>query len=266
MDYGLTERTALQLAIKPLTRRNLQGVVYERLDPVNVQIQNALRLTPESLIERTRLREIESPLYLQEEALVYLIREYHLENRRSLVDSLTEELLRRCTNRISNLVRESVETRYTKDCFRHIVAEVFERVLDLESDRGDFAQVRFWLFLNRQIVEGIKQYLKEQNRDALTESLDWDEDADSDGPSAIEVADEKNFPIDDRAAYREGLSVLNEPYRTAFVLRHYENWQIESEDPNEPTISRHFGRSSRTIRHWLMKASEELRNWRGDKS
>lgn len=263
MEDGFTDRTAIQQQIKPLTRRNLEGEVYERLPSVEAQIQEALVLAPEPLIERARVREIDSPLYLQEETLVYLIREHYRENQRNLVDSLTDALLRRCSKRINNLVRGSVESRYVDDCFRHIIKEVFERILDLERDRGDFAQVRFWVFLDRQIVEGIKKYLREERRDALTSSLDAEEDADPEEPPPIEVEDTRIFRADERAMYREGLRVLKEPLRTAFILRYFENWQIQSDDPSEATISRHFDVTPRTIHNWLKKAEQELLNWRG---
>ena len=263
MEDGFTERTAIQQQIKPLTRRNLKGEVYERLPLVEAQIREALALVPGRLMERAQVRKIDSPLYFQEETLVYLIREHYRENQRSLVDGLGASLVRRCAKRINNLVRGSIESRYVDDCFGHIVKEVFDRILDLDSDRGDFAQVRFWVFLDRQIVEGIKRYLREEKRDALTESLDVNEDDDSEELPPIEVEDKEIFRADERAMYREGLRILSEPLRTAVILRYFENWQIESDDPDEATISRHFNKTPRTIRNWLKKADEELKKWRG---
>lgn len=265
MTKGFAEATDIELELKPLTRRNLQGEVYERLPSVEVQIRTAIALDPESLIELASVREIDSPDYLQEETLVYLIREHHRENRRSLVDSLTEILVRRCSKHIGNLVRGSIEPRYVDDCFRHIIKEVFERILELECDRGDFAQVRFWVFLERQIVEGIKNYLREETRDAITTSLETDRDENPEASVPIELADLRGLSAEERAMYREGLRVLKEPLRTAFILRYFEEWQIYSDDTSEPTISRHFNVTPKTIYNWLKKAQQELLNWRGGK-
>ena len=41
-----------------------------------------------------------------------------------------------------------------------------------------------------------------------------------------------------------------------------EGWPVEDRDPNVPTISRYFGKTSRTIRNWLAQAEERLAAWR----
>ncbi len=64
--------------------------------------------------------------------------------------------------------------------------------------------------------------------------------------------------------YREALALLDEPMRTAFVLRHYEGWPIEDRDETVPTISRYFNKTPRTIRNWMTTAEQALAAWRGE--
>ena len=66
---------------------------------------------------------------------------------------------------------------------------------------------------------------------------------------------------EDRYLYREGLRILPEHQRVAYVLRYYEGWQIESDDPDEPTISGYFKRTPRMIRNWFEQAEKTLHRW-----
>src|SRR5260370_5666391 len=65
-----------------------------------------------------------------------------------------------------------------------------------------------------------------------------------------------SIPMEQRLLYREGLSMLKEPYRTAFILRYYEGWQIDAKEPSVPTLSRYFKKSPRTLQTWLTLAEE----------
>ena len=68
----------------------------------------------------------------------------------------------------------------------------------------------------------------------------------------------------DNALIEAALSQLEEPIRSAYLLRYLEDWPIEDKDPAVQTISRHFGKTPRTIRNWLSKADEILEAWRGE--
>ena len=61
----------------------------------------------------------------------------------------------------------------------------------------------------------------------------------------------------------EALALLEPNVRTAFLLR-AEGWPVEDRDPSVPTISRLFGKTSRTIRYWLAQADEQLAAWRAE--
>ena len=69
---------------QPLTRRNVHGQVYKRLAVVDRQIEEALGLNDEELRSRLAVRDEESPDFLKEESLVYLIRHHHAAGSREM--------------------------------------------------------------------------------------------------------------------------------------------------------------------------------------
>jgi hypothetical protein len=87
--------------VRPLTRRNKQGEVYQRTEAVEERIRSALSLKPAVMIEAARIRNYKAPNYLREECLVYLIREYKSRGERRIMEELSEILLRRCSKSIN---------------------------------------------------------------------------------------------------------------------------------------------------------------------
>ena len=59
------------------------------------------------------------------------------------------------------------------------------------------------------------------------------------------------------------LAKLNPQEREAYLMRHRDGMEIENQDPNVMTISKHFGRSSNTIRKWLKGAEQKLQELQG---
>jgi DNA-directed RNA polymerase specialized sigma24 family protein len=70
--------------------------------------------------------------------------------------------------------------------------------------------------------------------------------------------------IEDQVSINDALESLDEPLRTVFFLRYKYLMQVESIDPNEPTLSNHFDKTPRTIRNWLKKADEILKKKQGE--
>jgi DNA-directed RNA polymerase specialized sigma24 family protein len=164
--------------------------------------------------------------------------------------------------------------------FHDVVEELFDQILDLESDRGDFLQVRFWPVVEKLRINAFNRYTEALNRakDAVT----WDsvagyeqrsgEGAEMTGgrhrPADSESLQKARLSAEQRAAYleaaREVLDHVDEPYKTAFVLRHYYDWPIETKKPGLPSISRYFGKTPRTINDWLKRADEMIERRKGE--
>lgn len=275
MDYETTEQDTSCLP-EPLTRKNTDGEIYQRLPVVDRQIQEALRLDPEDLRRRSEVADKESPDFLKEESLVYLIRYYHKEENQRVVNGLSKSLLYRCTALIYSRLG-SLRGDLRSEGYSDVVKELFVRILDLRSNRGDFLQVRFWMYLERLTVrvynKQLKQHTIQQDSIPLTALAGYDEDEDTDaltrkgGVRALGTFTTRTVEseIIDKISVREireALSQLKKELQSAYLLRYYWDWPIEDQDPSVQTISRHFKKTPRTINNWLTKAEKCLEAWR----
>lgn len=250
-------------AVEPLTRHGIDGAPYRRTAEVERQIAAALPLDPPRLLERARIADPSDPGYLREEALVYFIRAARRADDRATLDALFAVLVARCARLLTRRLG-SLGPRLFEDACADCAAEVAERILDLDHDRGDFFQVRFWVALERLAITVFQRHADRQRAEDFTMPLDDDGDDDRDTRLAAGDLPDIALSSDQRAEYRDALAAIPEPARTAFVLRHYHGWPVEDHDPSVPTISRYFGKTGRTIRNYLRHADEALLIWRGD--
>ena len=270
MEYETTEQDSSCL-LEPLTHRNADGDIYRRPATVGRQIQNTLKLDPEELLKRSVVRDKNSPDFLREESLVYLIRHYHQVGNRQVVNDLSECLLTRCATFVNGWLF-GLKTDSKKEAYADVVQGLFSRILDLHGDHGDFLQVRFWMALKRLAVQEFRKQLKFQNSHTPLTSPPGYNDQDSNlstrGVVVREPSTSASQSIEAQvigeSVIREALSQLEEPFRSAYLLRHYFEWPIEDQDPSVNTISRRFGKTPRTIRNWLARAEESLAIWRGE--
>jgi len=254
------------MTIEPLTRRNLKGEVYERLPHVLQQIEAALAMDDPSLLRAAQIRDYHDPAFLTEECLVYLIRRCYREQQQVLVNALSEALWKRCAKQVNEKL-QGLDPSLVDAAFQDVVIALFDQILDLTSDRGDFLQVRFWIVLQRLTITVFQTYIRvdKQAVDEVTLSslAGYDGPDDDDAVRTPRPAFADPSPsAEETILLREGLNAIPEPYRTAFVLHVYHDWQIESNDPAVMTISRHFQKTPRTIRNWLKRAEEALALWR----
>ena len=200
-----------------------------------------------------------------------MIRHYHQAENRQCFDDLSECLLTRCATLINSTLSR-LGADWQEDGCSEVVVELFDRILDLDSDRGDFLQVRFWVVLKRLTVQVFRKMLKvEQSTIPLASLAGYDgEDvatAEVEVPAPSTHATRSvESEVVDSIVIQDALSQLDEPIRSAFLLRHYAGWPIEDQDPSVRTISRHFGKTPRTIRNWLASAEERLAAWREAKN
>lgn len=270
VDGGIGHEPGIVKQIRPLTKRTNDGRPYERSQEVEAQILASLQLTRELLLERAQVRDYHSPSFLSEECLIYLIREYHRQNEEHIVRSLLEILFMRCTRFIRKLLL-NLDPPLADEAFDDVIGGILDQVLDLESDRGDFMQVRFWVVLKRITISTYGRYISHQNflEKTVPLSLTGDCDIEDEDDAPHGRTQEKDVPDasispEKLAMYREELNAIAEPYRTAFILRSH-GWPIESSDPDELTISRYFGKTPRTIRNWLAVVDEKLQPLQSEK-
>lgn len=247
---------------KPLTRRSSEGELYIRPPEVESQIKSALLLDRTSFLEKACIQDRNLKDFLKEECLVYMIRHYHDLGDREMVSNLFKELMSRCVEFIHKH-QKSLGQR-AEDAFREVIANLTDKLLDLESDRGDFFQARFWLGLKRLTLTEFNKQIREMKKEEKTFSLSNQKEGPNGPEMAIEIQDE-SMSQEEIAMCKEGLAVLKYPYNEVFILRYYSGWPIDSNDPDKVTLSSHFKVTPRTIRNWLNKAEETLKKWRKGK-
>ena len=271
--------------LPPLTRNG-----YERTAETEAHIHAALSLSRSALVKRAQVRDKDHALFMGEEALVFLIRHYHLVGDAFVVEQLSEMLVRRITGPIKSWLwevgfRPDDEDDAMSEACQEAIVRLFgggparddgQRreggVLDLVSDKSDYAQVRFWVFLKRRTIEASRLVGVARGRRAKGIDI---ADIAGHAPSG-EAESSGEAPRDDwddfspwqtlaqqheEDALRSGVRSLPNsplPLRDVTRLRYFDGWRIESGDEGAVTLSSHFDKTPRTIRSWLRKAEEKL--------
>ena len=260
-----------QVYIRPLTHLNQDGEVYERTEEVNGQIRAALALETGPMLKRARIRSHKASGYLREECLIYLIREYLQRGAERIAKRLSEILYRRCAKSVNERLR-ALGPQHVDDAFNDVMKGMYERINDLENDRGDYFQVRFWVALKALAVKTFGRYVKRLEREKTNEQastrlgvIPGTEGDENERPDPLGAVEDPTIPVEDLPELKEGLNAIKDlRHRSAFVLRYFGSMQTESEDPDEPTISKYFEKTPRTIRNWLKQAEKDLERWRGE--
>jgi DNA-directed RNA polymerase specialized sigma24 family protein len=125
-----------------------------------------------------------------------------------------------------------------------------------DDPRHEFWEVRFNLCLKRKIIDELKplrrifenEYSPGQQQDDNGSIYDPTEHLPDDSALSPELL----------AVARMMLVQIPEPWRTAFYLKHCEEWVEESNDPQQPSIARHLGVTGRSVRNYLRHAEKFL--------
>lgn len=254
----------LPISSRPLTRCNGHGELYVRSPEVEEQITAALHMDWHSLSMRVEISDSNAPDFLQEESLVYFIREALHQKQYQAFRNIFKALHTRCVKYIHTHLSSFPPNRID-DAFQSVITYVVSKIMDLEDDSGDFFQVRFWFALKRAMLTEYDKQVKEIEVEEDCIQIDQQLEGDEGDEPSFEIAD-TSLSQEDLSLIKSGLSVLTEPYKTAFLLRHYQGWPIRSNDPTEITISSHFNKTPRTIQNWLDTAERELVKWREGKT
>ena len=264
-------RKARLLRIEPLTHCGRDGKVYTRTPEVKDQIREALSLERAVLCERVAIERYTTPGFIKEECLVYLIRRFLRAGESELASHLINCLANRIARRVHSRVSASLDWSLVDDSAQEVMIEVARRITDLTSDRDDFAQSRFGLWLERVTYNAIRPDKRTQ-KITRVKRADIEEVEQSNGkkkpltegpisPEQILVNAEAQQRREEKA--ERLLEQLDPEVREAYILRNRDGMEIENKDPDVMTISKHFGRDPRTIRNWLKGAQEKLQELQG---
>lgn len=272
--------------LSPLRRNG-----YTRTEETTAQILAASSLSRAALAKRAQIRDKDHALFIGEEALVYLIRDFHLRGDTYVVQKLSASLIKRITGPIRSWMR-STGFRYEEnaevvsEATQEVIARLFggsrvrdeERreggILDLSSDKSDFAQVRFWRYLKLRTLDVTRAAGTVRDREQITVAIE-----DVNGHSTDEDTDiRENVPLDGWESISPWESLTQEheddliqaairqlpndpkPYRDVLRLYYLDGWQIEANDSGVVTLSSYFEMTPRTISSWLRIAEDKLRD------
>jgi RNA polymerase sigma factor (sigma-70 family) len=251
--------------LRPLTRRSAEtGAPYERPPEVEAQLRRALALEETELVEALR-HDYKSDEHVKDEALCYLIRERLRGGLHESANALAEILLRRHAGTIRRRVaRAGVEERHREDCGGEITTRLLTELFDTDSDRGDFAQVRFGLYFERLSNAVINSFRRIQQREQVATVVSAQDDA-KEFDRLDTLADDRAPSAEERALARDALARLPKDLREVYILRHFDGWQVESASTSEPSICRQLGVTGRTVRNRLREAEAILKRWRAGK-
>jgi RNA polymerase sigma factor (sigma-70 family) len=237
--------------IEPLSHPDGDGEELKRSRQVEAQIIEALSLQRAYLQQRVAIQDFRQSGFIKEECLVYLIRKLRKDGEFALADEFVHHLALRIAKRVHRQLSKSLHESLVIECYSDVISEVTCRIIDVNSDRDDYAQVRFGRWLKMLTFNVMRSFRRLQDRSRASDAPDDDPEVPSDG-SQVPV-DSKPLP-DALLLKKEGLALLNQldpAKRTAFVLRHAAGWEIVA-------ISKHLGRSTKTISKWLKEAQKEL--------
>lgn len=262
-------------AVNSLSGCNTAHVLYQRDAAVERQIQSAIILTDERIVANARIREKQADDYLQEEAIVYLIKMSKQEENENLYNALSDVLLERIGHQVKFYFR-SFYQGLKEDAYSEFLARLFQQILRADG-KGDFLQVKFWLALNGLAVTVFRRFQSREQRERKLldrgefsereENDEGEEDTDDDfvEPEHLIPGENRWSSIEQWSLIEEAMQNLDGDVRKAYFLHHFLGWQIETIDPNESSVSDHFGKTPKTIRNWLHKADAALeKKWRGD--
>jgi RNA polymerase sigma factor (sigma-70 family) len=254
-----------------LTHHGGDGKVYTRTALVENQIREALSLEREVLHERISIDPYTAPGFIKEECLVYLTRRFLRDGKHELASDVMNCLAKRIARRVHSQASETIHWSLVDDCCQNVLMDIAQRLTDLDTDRDDFAQSRFGLWLERVVYKALRPFHTVQ-KDTRAKQVEVEKIEQSNGnrhalqdePLSPEQIVEQNETKRLRAQRAEGLLKNLEPdVREAYRLRHEEGMEIENKDPNVMTISKRFQRSPRTIQNWLKRAEEKLQQLQG---
>ncbi len=245
----------------PLTLRNMRDEAYARLPAVETRLAALLPLPQMEIVRRVLVtRDFRDPAYVPDECLAYFVREWHRASVAEGLGELVAEVQRRVEGRVRSPFRSLAELA-REEATNRVTERLWMQLFTLTSARGEYLQVRFGLALKRMILD-VRTQMYDTSVHEGADLRDTRNDGDSgDGYDPLNRVTDDTLPLDERYALRDELrdalnAITDERHREAFVLRYVEQWPVEGDPP--PTISGHFGKTSRTIRNWLTTAHAQF--------
>jgi hypothetical protein len=249
--------------IKPLTCRRANGTLYKREDDVLDCIAHFLGV-PESV-------RIANVPRMPSEVQVYFIRNTE-RNSRTFYDRLFGELTRRAAHPIHESIR-GVDRFDAQDLSMQIESCVMQLIVNPRpTATADLLEIRFVQAVETVALQTLRIYLRSPQgalRGRPATQLDDDGD-ETERP--LEVFLTGGLGPEDLLLTLRNLGRRHELLRQACravpdrrhlkaaILRWGYDWPVTSRNPNERSLTRHFGVSEAQMHRWLESAMTAMRH------
>ena len=246
---------------RKLTRtRKDDGSLYQRERRVEEEIVQLCGLSPRARKERLQKEApAGAPARLREETRVYVLRECVARGDNDLAWQLAERLTERVSGHIARqLAKWRLPVEDANDVTRDLFALLFEALFSQEA-AAEFWEVRFWVCLDRRLWN-----LVEKRQAVLDAKLAESDEAflgEGEGEARLTRLADTTLGPETLLLYGDALSVLAENERLAVYLKYIEGLPEESEDPKRQTIAKILGVTGRSVRNYLRRAEQKLREW-----
>jgi len=257
----MTAPNANPAKVKHLTKRKKEtGALYTRRAAVELQIGEVLNMDGTQIPELLKNRQRDSENYIFDETIVYLLRQSQTE--RNLREILYTELNRRIWKLLKKFSSRFSDYAAFEDFRQKIEMAILKKIFDFASNAADYAEVNFGDFVVKtgKVVWRGELIKIEREKDLFFQKRETENNEALQIENTLRSAD---APTDYTLTLREGLNKLPPDIRLVAELL-LDGWQIESKNPEELTISKKLGVSSRTIRNWLLQAREILKDYRAE--
>ncbi|WP_309689560.1 sigma-70 family RNA polymerase sigma factor [Armatimonas sp.] len=245
---------------RPLTRtRKDDGSLYHRERHAEEEIHRLCGLGQRTRKEVLLARhQAGAPDRLREETLVYALRECTTRGDDETAWQLAELLTERVSGHIARqLAKWRLPEADADDVTRDLFALLFDALFSREPS-GEFWEVRFWVCLDRRLWN-----LVEKRQASLDVQLSESTESETleGGESSLMRLAERHPGPEALAEYGEALTVLAEHERLAVYLKYIEGLPEESDDPERQSVAKILGVTGRTVRNYLRRAEQKLREW-----
>ena len=249
-------------AVRPLTRRTIEGVRYVRPAVVEREIEAALREDPVTLHWRLSITDKGSSEYLRSESLVHLLRDAIRRMDEELQNAILPILLARCDANLKVKIKESLPRA---DELREEVLFEFSKLLASDGrgnrpDELDFYECRFNQAFFALRVDVVRR--RTSQLDPIAElpvqkderkPYNYNEDAFARHFEALQTPATQQERLYVKELV-EAIKGLPADVGKAFVLCRLMGYKVESVDPTEVTAATLCNCSGKTIRNRLSRA------------
>lgn len=265
----LLKESALGTTVPPLTKQKPDGTTYTRREDVEDALERLVGLPRSDVIAALKIRDARSPLYVQSECIVHLIRATRTDNNQTYFGELYRELMRRITAVLPRVEGERVDTSenvHAADA-RDRVRDLFNEKLSVDRAEAGSGLDYFEVMFADAIAALRKTAMRRATRSAArSERIEADED--SNEPShAVERAvgslDLKQELLSEDPIYRSrviaAIQVLPDKQRRVVEMI-LQEMPIDSSDESVMTIRKTIGVSSeKTVRNRRDAAYDSIR-------